>query len=109
MNGNLELNVAESAAAKVCGHSNITILDAIKLINYLNDNAVLPSGDAITTEINYSTTVRLEPGGATYKTLSGGTSIKVLALGSTSIDGEYWDLIVSSNGVYGYIPRSSYE
>ena len=109
LNGNLELNGAEAAAAKVCGHSNITILDAIKLINYLNDNAVLPSGDMITTELNYSTNVRLTPSGTGYRTLSGGTSIKILGLGSNVVNGEYWDLIVSANGVYGYIPRSSYQ
>lgn len=109
LNGNIELNSAEAAAAKVCQKSDITILDAIKLVNYLNDNAVLPSGNTITTEITSRTSVRLTPNGTEYSSLGEGTSIKVLRQAVSAAEDVYWDLIVSSSGVYGYIPRNSYQ
>lgn len=109
LNGNTQLDSAGISAAKVSGNANITVVDVVMLINYLNGDAVLPSSSAISATVTTSTKVRLIPNGVEYKNISEGTSIKVLKLASEQIDNVYWDLVVSSNGVYGYIPRNHYQ
>lgn len=109
LNGNIDLNSKEMTAAKVCENSSLSILDAVKLINYLNDNAVLPSGGTSTGTITANCNVRLSPNGPKYSTMSEGTSIKILKMAGNQVDGIYWDLVVSSSGVYGYISRGCYQ
>jgi len=97
-------------AAKVTVNLDVTITDVVLLINYLKGTAVLPSGGYQTASITSDgTEVKLSKGGTTYKTLNNGTSIKVISKASMDINGIYWDLIVSSNGVYGYINRNNWK
>ena len=109
LNGKIELEDSRIAAAKVAGGENVTVLDVVTLINYLNGNAVLPSAVYETEISSAATTVRLSPNGTVYKTIPTGTSLRVISLAATPVEDVYWDLIVTSKGVYGYIDRNSYQ
>ena len=109
LNGDAELSENGIMAAKVCGKPDITVVDIVLLINYLNGDAVLQNNGIISATVTASCKVRLVPEGADYKNLSEGASIKVLRLAVNPVNEIYWDLIVSSNGIYGYIPRNSYQ
>lgn len=109
LNGNVELDSSKIANAKVSGNDNVTVVDVVMLINYLNGDAVLPTNSTITATMTASTKVRLSPNGVEYKNISEGSSITVLRLATNQVNNVYWDLIVASNGVYGYIPRNNYQ
>ena len=109
LNGDAELDSSKIAAAKVSGNADITVIDVVMLINYLNGDAVLPTKSNITATVTTSTKVRLSPNGVEFKNISEGASIKVLRLATNQVNDVYWDLIVGSNGVYGYIPRNYYQ
>jgi hypothetical protein len=51
----------------------------------------------------------LSPGGTVYSSLSSGTSIKIVSLATEAVNGHYWDLVVTSKGLYGYIERENYK
>ena len=109
LNGNAELDSNGIIAAKVCGKSDITVVDVVLLINYLNGDAVLQNSGVVSATITSSCKVRLTPNGIEYKNISEGASIKVLKLAVNPVNNIYWDLVVSSNGFYGYIPRNNYQ
>ena len=109
LNGNAELDNNGIAAAKVCGNSNITVVDVVLLINYLNGDAVLQNTGVISATVTSSCKVRLIPNGVEFKSLSEGASIKVLRQSVSPVNNVYWDVVVSSGGVYGYIPRNNYQ
>ena len=109
LNGNANISANGITAAKVCGNSNITVVDVVLLINYLNGNAVINSGSMISATVSSTCKVRLSPNGTEYASLSQGSSIKILRTAVSPVNNIYWDLIVSSSGVYGYIPRNNYN
>lgn len=112
LNGNAQISDSRMALAKVAGNSDITVIDVVKLISYLNGNAVLPSSGEYTTGTvtsNGNINIRLSPNGTVFGSISNGTSIKVLQRASSEVGGYYWDLIVTSKGVYGYIARNYYK
>lgn len=109
LNGNEQLSQEGQTAAKVSGGANISVVDVVLLINYLNGDAVLPNSSAISATVTSSVKARLSPNGVEFKTVSEGASIKVLRLATSPVNDIYWDLIVSSSGVYGYIPRNNYQ
>lgn len=109
LNGNVELDSTRILAAKVSGNTDISIVDVITLINYLNGDAMLQNNGVIPATVVSSTKIRLSPNGTEFDNISEGTSIKVLKMAINPIDEIYWDLILSSNGMYGYISRNSYK
>ena len=109
LNGNVDSDSVTLANAKIAGNDDITVVDVVMLINYLNGDAVLPTASIKTATVTASTKVRLSPNGTEYKNVSEGASIKILRLATSQVEGNYWDLIVASNGVYGYIPRNNYQ
>lgn len=97
-------------AAKVTRNSNVTISDVVLLINYLKGTAVLPTGGFQTATVSIDgTEVKLSKGGTNYATFSNGTSIKIISKAQDATNGIYWDLVVSSNGTYGYINRNNWK
>lgn len=96
-------------AAKVTGGSNISIVDAVCLINYLNGDAVFAVNSIKTGSLVKDTNILLSPSGTTLMSIINGTSIKVIKLGTELVNNSYWDLIVTSKGVYGYISRDSWK
>ena len=109
LNENVDIDSVKVANAKIAGNDDITVVDVVMLINYLNGDAVLPTASIKTATVTVSTKVRLSPNGTEYKNVSEGASIKILRLATSQVEGNYWDLIVASNGVYGYIPRNNYQ
>ncbi|MCI8310411.1 MAG: hypothetical protein HFJ45_09750 [Clostridia bacterium] len=109
LNGQNNLSGNNLLAAKLTGGANVTVLDVVLLINYLNGTAVLPSSGVQTGTLISSSNLRLSPNGTVFTTLNSGISIKILSLGTQEINGYYWDLIVTSKGLYGYIARTNYK
>lgn len=109
LNGKANLEGNNLSAAKVTRGNSVTVLDVVLLINYLNGNAVLPNSVYHTGTINTDTTVRLSPNGTIYANFKNETSIRIISLAGSAVDGVYWDLVVSSKGVYGYIDRNTYS
>lgn len=110
LKGTKKLTGNNLEAAKVKGNSTVSIADVILLLNYLKGTAVLPSGGCqVGTISNSGTAVKLSKGGTTYSTLSSGTSIKVISKATSATNGIYWDLVVSSKGIYGYIDRNNWK
>lgn len=109
LNGNAQIDNNGIVAAKVCGNSNVTVVDVVLLINYLNGDAVIPNNGMVAATIISACNVRLSPNGTEYGSLSEGASIKVLNTAATEVNGVFWDLVVGSNGSYGYIPRNNYQ
>ena len=109
LNGDVEIDSNKISLAKISGNSNITVVDVVMLINYLNGEVVLPNSGVITGTTTSSVKVRLSPNGTEFKTIANNTSIEILNRASTQVNGVYWDLVVSSNGIYGYIPRDNYK
>ena len=105
----VDLDSSRLELAKVSGNSDITVLDVVMLINYLNGEAVLPQAQILTGTVNNSTKLRLSPDGTEFKSVSSGTSIEILKRAVEAINGVYWDLVVASNGSYGYISRNYYQ
>lgn len=103
--------VAENGvlASKVTGREDVTILDAVCLINYLNGDAVFAVNSIKTGTLVKDTNILLSPSGTSITNASTETSIKILQLGDVMINNSYWDLIVTSRGYYGYIPRDSWK
>lgn len=109
LNGRTTLSENGILAAKVTGGNSISILDAVRLIEYLNGNAVLISDNIKTGTLIQDTNILLSPNGKIYKSINNGTSFEILKLGTEQINNSYWDLIVTSNGKYGYISRNSWK
>lgn len=112
LNGKAKISNDRIQLAKVAGNDDITVIDVVKLIGYLNGNAVLPSTGSYTTGTitsNGNTNVRLSPNGTVFTSIKNGTSIKILQKASSQVGGYYWDLIVTSQGVYGYVARNYYK
>ena len=96
-------------ASKVTGRSDVTVVDAVCLINYLNGDAVFAVNSIKTGTMTKDINVLLSPNGSSISEISNETPIKIIKLGETLVNNTYWDLIVSSKGVYGYIPRESWK
>lgn len=110
LNGKRELTAYGLEASKVTGGSSVSIVDAVRLINYLNGTAVLAGNTGYrTAKIVSSTPVKLSPNGTNFSTATSGTEIKVLQEAATPVGDVYWDLVVTSKGIYGYINRNNYQ
>lgn len=109
LNGRATLSENATLAAKVSGGSSVSIIDAVRLIEYLNGNAVLVSENVKIGTLIQDTNILLSPNGTVYKSLKNGTSFEILKLGSEPINNSYWDLVITSNGRYGYISRNSWK
>lgn len=97
-------------AAKVTGNSNVTITDVVLLINHLKGTAVLPSGGYQTATVtNNNSEIKLSKSGTILTRVNAGTSIKVLKKANNMENNAYWDLVVTSKGVYGYINRNNWK
>ena len=107
--GRITLTGNSLIAAKVSGENEISLKDVAILVNVIRGKFILPSNSYNTGTITVSCKVRLSPNGVEYKSISEGASIKVLRLATDMINDIYWDLVVSSNGIYGYIPRNNYN
>ncbi len=97
------------SAATVSGGNTPSITDVVLMINYLKGTAVLPSGGYILATTTNSTEIKLSPNGTKLGTVGANTSIKVIAKAGEQVNGVYWDLIVASNGMYGYINRNNWK
>ncbi len=97
------------ASAKVTGNSEVTIMDVVLVINSLKGSAVLPSGGYELGSITNNTDIKLSANGTKLGSLNSGTAIKVITRGTQEINGQFWDLVVASNGKYGYISRNSWR
>jgi hypothetical protein len=96
-------------AARVKGNSTAGLGDVILILNYLKGTAVLPASGMQTGTLTANSNLRLSPNGSVYSNLSTGTSIKIISLATEQVNGYYWDLVVTSKGLYGYIARSNYQ
>ena len=109
LNGQSTISENGILASKVTGRDDVTILDAVCLINYLNGDAVFAVNSIETGSLVRDTNILLSPNGTSITTAVNETSIKILQFGDTMINNSYWDLIVTSKGSYGYIPRDSWK
>lgn len=109
LNGQNTLAENGILASKVTGGNDVTIVDAVCLINYLNGDAVFSVNSIKTASLVKDANVLLSPNGTKISTLLNGTSIKIINLGTNVVNNSYWDLIVTSKGVYGYISRDSWK
>ena len=109
LNGTRTLEGKGLEAAKVKGNANVSLGDAILLLNYLNGVSVLPVSNVKIAKTNDNTALKLSPNGTVYTNLSKGTEIKIISFGTQNIGGSFWDLAVTSKGLYGYIAREKYE
>ena len=111
LNGQNAVSEKGLLASKVTGRNDVSIVDAVCLINYLNGDAVFAVNSIKTGSLIQNTNITLSPspnGGIIYVG-SKDSSIKILKLGDTLLHNTYWDLIVTSKGYYGYIPRGSWK
>ena len=109
LNGNYDLSGDRLTASKLTGGNSVTVLDVVLLINYLNGNAVLPSSGYTVGVLTNDTKIRLSSGGTEFSSVSNGSEVRILSLASNQVEGVYWDLVVTSKGLYGYIDRNSYK
>lgn len=111
LNGQNEVSEKGILASKVTGRNDVSIVDAVCLINYLNGDAVFAVNSIKTGTLIQNTNVTLSksPNGGIIYQASKDASIKILSLGDTLVNNNYWDLIVTSKGYYGYIPRGSWK
>ncbi len=109
INGESQVAPERVFATKISGNDNISVIDVVMLINYINGEATIPNNTVKTGTVNTTTRLRLSQNGTEYKTVTSGTSIKILKKADTPVADVYWDLVVASNGNYGYIPRNYYQ
>ena len=109
MRGTLTLTGNNLIAAKVSGGSDVTFKDLAIVTNVIRGVMVLPSSSYPTATLHTYVKARLSPNGTEFAGVSEGTTIKILNTAGSQVNGIYWDLVVSSNGVYGYIPRNNYQ
>lgn len=111
LNGQNEISENGLLASKVTGRNDISVVDAVCLINYLNGDAVFAVNSIKTGTLIKDINITLSPSqnGAIIAQVTNGTSIKIIKLGDVVINENYWDLIVTSKGHYGYIPRGSWK